>query len=286
VGWRRNSGVYINYIQDYNGPSSTGLIWSSAGLDVTTSGQAYCVSSNGTVIFGVSPKTGSGPTNYAYKATFNATFPGAATQLSTTQLPNLPGATESTVLVPEPAIATNFAVPYGCTPDGKYAVGSTFTSAKKAVFWDTSDASSANWTVIDLTAVAAAAGILGNFTNLSCAYSVGTRASGEMVVAGIGDWSEDGGVTTNTRAFVLSFTPSTAPTPTRVTSFSIAKGPGSNLTLNYSGGTGSRFVLLQSSNVAAPLSGWTRALTNTATPGSFTITPGSDPREFYRVKSE
>jgi autotransporter-associated beta strand protein len=84
---------------------------------------------------------------------------------------------------------------------------------------------------------------------------------------------------------VLTYTPAGGGA-TAVTSFSIASGPGSDLTLSYSGGSGSRFVLLQTNNVVAPVSGWTRVRTNTTTPGSFTITPGVDPLEFYRVKSE
>ncbi len=71
-----------------------------------------------------------------------------------------------------------------------------------------------------------------------------------------------------------------------VTQMSIGPGGGGNLTITYSGGSGSQFVLLQTNNVAAPLADWTRLQTNTATSGSFTITPGSDPAEFYRVKSE
>jgi len=61
---------------------------------------------------------------------------------------------------------------------------------------------------------------------------------------------------------------------------------GSDLTLSYSGGAGSQFVLLQTNNITAALTNWTRLKTNTASPGSFTITPGSDPQQFYRIKSE
>jgi autotransporter-associated beta strand protein len=71
-----------------------------------------------------------------------------------------------------------------------------------------------------------------------------------------------------------------------VTQMSIRPGSGGSFTINYSGGGGSQFVLLQTNKVAAPLINWTRLKTNTLSPGSFTITPGSDPAEFYRVKSE
>ena len=60
--------------------------------------------------------------------------------------------------------------------------------------------------------------------------------------------------------------------------------------INYTGGTysgfgGVRFVLLESTDVSALLSTWTRAQTNTATPGSFTIAP-SGTQKFYSIKSE
>jgi fibronectin-binding autotransporter adhesin len=77
-----------------------------------------------------------------------------------------------------------------------------------------------------------------------------------------------------------------AATATPVSSFSIAPGPGSSLTLSYAGGSGSRFVLLRTNNLAAPLSLWTRLQTNASSPGTFPIIPGADPQEFYRVKSE
>jgi fibronectin-binding autotransporter adhesin len=66
----------------------------------------------------------------------------------------------------------------------------------------------------------------------------------------------------------------------------IVPAGGGNLSINYSGGAGSKFVLLQSTNVAAALSSWTPLQTNTATPGSFSITPGAAPREFYSIQSQ
>jgi autotransporter-associated beta strand protein len=73
---------------------------------------------------------------------------------------------------------------------------------------------------------------------------------------------------------------------TPVTQMSIGPGAGGNLTISYSGGGGSQFVLLRTNNVAAPLINWTRLQTNTVSAGSFTITPGSDPAEFYSIESE
>ena len=53
----------------------------------------------------------------------------------------------------------------------------------------------------------------------------------------------------------------------------------------YTGGSGAQFVLLQSSDVNQPLSSWTRATTNSVTPGSFVISAGGT-RSFYRITSE
>ncbi|MCX6892679.1 MAG: hypothetical protein NTX51_14350 [Verrucomicrobia bacterium] len=58
------------------------------------------------------------------------------------------------------------------------------------------------------------------------------------------------------------------------------------MTLSYAGGTGSRFVLFQSTNVAATANLWIPVLTNASSPGSFIVTPGSNAQEFFRVKSE
>lgn len=59
-------------------------------------------------------------------------------------------------------------------------------------------------------------------------------------------------------------------------------------TLSYSGGAGSRFVLLRSGDISLPLSAWTRVATNTATPGSFTIPAVGTPPSpaFYSILSE
>ncbi|HOX56769.1 MAG TPA: hypothetical protein P5205_10365 [Candidatus Paceibacterota bacterium] len=56
-------------------------------------------------------------------------------------------------------------------------------------------------------------------------------------------------------------------------------------TISYTGGSGSQFVLLESTSLDAPLNTWTRAQTQTGTPGSFTITAG-ETKKFYSIKSE
>ena len=138
-------------------------LWNIYGLDGTTAGQALAVSADGTIIFGISPLVVGGATNnYGYKAVFNATYPGPATQLSTNQLPNFP----------DTAGSANLAIPYGCTADGKYAVGANYRGGiEKAVLWDTQRFQPGpNWTVIDLTDLAVASGASGIFARLARAY--------------------------------------------------------------------------------------------------------------------
>jgi hypothetical protein len=60
----------------------------------------------------------------------------------------------------------------------------------------------------------------------------------------------------------------------------------SGTSVAYTGGGGSQFVLLSSTNVAAAVNTWTRSATNTVTPGSFTIPPLTNSQTYYRVKSE
>ena len=58
-------------------------------------------------------------------------------------------------------------------------------------------------------------------------------------------------------------------------------------TLTYVGGAGAKFILLKSGAADAPMSTWTYpGQTNTVTPGTFTIPVGTEPKAFYRIKSE
>jgi len=80
----------------------------------------------------------------------------------------------------------------------------------------------------------------------------------------------------------LSFTGTLALPPASVSITRIA-----GTTINYNGGAGAQFVLLSSSSAGAPLTGWTRVQTNSATPGTFTIPAvGSSAQTFYSIKSE
>jgi autotransporter-associated beta strand protein len=56
--------------------------------------------------------------------------------------------------------------------------------------------------------------------------------------------------------------------------------------ISYSGGSGSQFVLLQSTNVTALLNTWQRVATNNTGSGAFSISVGSQPAVFYSIKSE
>ena len=106
--------------------------------------------------------------------------------------------------------AANLAVPYGCTADGKYAVGMNYRGTEKAVLWDTRDASATNWTVTDLTDVAVGGGTMNIFSRLTRAYSVGTNGAGDLVIAGVG---VDTNNPTRTRAFVMAVALTNPPAP-------------------------------------------------------------------------
>ncbi len=194
VGWRGSPRG--NYVLDWRGTGAPAA-WIFGALDGTTNGEPFAVSADGTTIFGQSPVLGGRPGNWGYKAVFGPTMPGPAAQLSLHELPSFPNTSGT---------SGNAATPYGCTPDGLYAVGTSYRGAETAVLWDTSDPDPVKWTVLDLMQYAAAEDIGGTFTRLSRAYSVGVSATGDLVITGIGI---SGGVT---RAFLM-----TVPTPMRGT---------------------------------------------------------------------
>ena len=272
VGWRQNSGAFISYAADLQGAGATA--WSSAGLDGTTAGQAYSVSADGTVIFGLSPQAGgSAATNYGYKAVFNATFPGPATQLSIGQLPNFPDA----------AGAANLAVPYGCTADGKYAAGMNYRGLEKAVLWDTHDPSPTHWTVTDLTDLAVAGGNMNIFSRLTRAYSVGTNSAGSLVIAGVG---LDTNSPARSRAFVMTVATSNAP---------VMVGPRVTITGSYPAGFLFSFPTVASPSMtyyleyATNLVGTMTWNTIASAPGTGAVASLTDPnpsnqQRYYRIR--
>ena len=193
VGYRNSTRAH--YVLDWTG-KGTPTNWSFNGLNGTTAGAAYAISTNGTAIFGQSPVSGGRPGNWGYKAAVSSASPGVFQSI--TELPSFP----ETV-----GTAGSASLPYGCTGDGKYAVGMSYRGTEKAVLWDTHDASATNWTVVDLTDLALAKGALGIFSRLARAYSVGTNGTGNLVVAGMG---LDTNSPANTRAFLMTVGPLSA----------------------------------------------------------------------------
>jgi len=273
VGWRQNSGAYINYVADWQGVT-TPAIWSPNGLDGTPVGQACAVSADGTIIFGLSPQVGgTAATNYGYKAVFNTSFPGTATQLSIGQLPNFPDTAGSAYL----------AIPYGCTADGQYAVGMNYRGTEKAVLWDTREANATNWTITDLTDLALASGDLGVFSRLTRAYSVGVNGAGDLVIVGAG---LDTNGPPRTRAFLMAIDPLNTPAVPR---------PTVTISGSYPAGFTFSFPTVASPSVMYYLE-YTTNLTGAMTWNTIASTPGtgtlaslpdtnpSGQRRFYRIR--
>jgi uncharacterized protein YraI len=272
VGWRITSGVKKNYVLDWNG-TGTPTPWYFNGLDGTMKGEAFSISMNSTtndsIIFGQSP-TATDSNSHGYKATFSG-----STETSIYRLPNFP----------DTAGSASLAVPYGCTADGKYAVGMNYRGAEKAVLWDTHDASATNWTVTDLTDVATAGGKLDIFSRLTRAYSVGTNAAGALVVTGVG---LDTNSPARTRAFVITVAPLIA---------QVVPRPTVTISGSYAGGFTFSFPTVASASVmyyleyTTNLSGaitWT-AIGSTPGTGAIASLPDSNPsgsQRCYRIRVE
>jgi hypothetical protein len=271
-----------NYVWDWTG-TGTVVEWQFNGLAGVTDGEAFAISADGQTVFGRSPSSDSfnRPGTWPYKATFDTTMPGAATQLSVNELPSFP----------DTAGSDSLGVPYGCTADGKYAVGFSYRYMERAVLWDASDPNPAKWTVLDLTDFATAQGILGNFTLLNRAYNVGENAGGNIVITGIG--GDAGGFT---RAFVLTVpkplsaysvwpaTLSISNTPTKYTFRfnSIASSPNDPAPLtNY-------FEYTPALSNAPDLSTWTALVATQCVQGLTTLVDPNPPDQtrFYRIRTQ
>ncbi|HRT55146.1 MAG TPA: immunoglobulin domain-containing protein [Candidatus Paceibacterota bacterium] len=184
VGYRQVTGnPRKNYVMDY--PNSSGTAWFFNGLNGTTDGQAFCISLDGNAIFGHSPMTVGGVAMYGYKAVVTSAMNSLQ---SVNPLPEFSDTGGS----------TSRAIPYGCTADGRYAVGMNYRGQEKAVLWDTGSADPALWTIVDLTDLAVANGVPDIFTRLGRAYSVGTNEVGDPVITGVGT---EGSVS---RAFLMT----------------------------------------------------------------------------------
>lgn len=266
VGYRNDAtGARNNYAIEWNGTGTAGN-WFFNGLDGTTKGEAFCISADGTNVFGRSLKPGGGGTNFGYLAVLNG--PGSVQSIR--ELPNFPDSTGS----------TNLVAPYGCTADGKFAAGMNYRGAERAVLWDVSDPDATRWTVLDLTDVATANAALGTFTRLARAYSVGTNAAGDFVIAGIG---ADGA---NTRAFVMTLTPPLARwahPPTMTVSGSAVSG----LTFNFQSlaNAGIQYHLERATNLSPPAS-WTTIASAAGTGARLNLSDPDPPgaQHFYRIR--
>ena len=177
VGWRGTANSQANkrnYMLTY--PSSSAFF---NGLKGTDSGEPHSVSADGNTVFGRSSTLTDANNYYAFKTTFSG-GPGGTngtTQGAVTPLPEF-GDTAGSV---------TRAVPYTCTADGLYGAGMNYRGQERAVIWDTSNADTNLWTVLDLTDLAKANGFIGDFTlNLRRVYGVATNAAGDLVATGIG----------------------------------------------------------------------------------------------------
>jgi hypothetical protein len=256
---------------DWTG-TGTPTTWSFNGLNGSAAGEAFAISGNGTIIFGQSPVAGGRPGSWAYKAIVTSASPGVLQSVQ--ELPNFPETVGS---------AGSAAVPYGCTADGRFAVGMSYRGLEKAVLWDTQDVSATHWAVVDLTDLALAKGAMGMFSRLVRAYSVGTNVAGELVVAGVG---LDTNSPANPRGFVATLAASNAagPAQPRVTisapypaqyMFSFPTLPDADVT-----------YYLEYATHLAPTAVWTPIA---SCPGSGTIANlfdlnPSGQRRFYRIR--
>ncbi len=263
VGQRRVSNVRNNYVIEYPPNDATAFYFN--GLAGDGSGEAFSVSADGNTVFGRSPNTVGGLDLYGYKVV----NPGGSQTL--TALPEFPDTGGS----------TSRCVPYGCTPDGRYASGMNFRGTEKAVLWDTGDPNPANWTVTDLTDQATAEGILGGFTRLSRGYSVGTNSAGYPVITGIGAYFD--GVATYTRGYVMVVSPAT-PSVTKPLITSITGAGTGNVTVNYTNTlTGTNYTLQYNTNLNSAT--WTTVGSQAAggTSDSQTDASANTDQRYYRV---
>jgi hypothetical protein len=278
VGFRRNLNVTGDavYIGDWNG-LGTPTMWQFTTLDGSVGGQAFSVSADGTIIFGFSPVSDpfTRPGNWPFKAVVGAATPAGGSTTNGISVNELP-------TCPDNGGSTSQGIPYGCTADGKYAVGMSYRGTEKATLWDTSDPDPTKWKLTDLTDLASANGMLDIFTRLYRAYSVGTNGAGDPVITGVG-------VETNlaTRAFVMTVPKSIAavgfwlPPKPRLT----ISGSFGSYTLSYPSTLGTTNYVEYTTNIS-PVSTWTTISTDVGTGTTIYVydTSPAEPQRFYRVR--
>jgi len=277
------AGGVLNFVIEYpppvmppNGqPPIMTNVWPFTGLDGTLEGAAWAITPDGNTIFGHSPISDGGP-RYGYKVLATADVESA---YGIARLPDFAD------VVRNPG--TTWAVtPFGCSTDGRYAVGVCYRGAamgERAVLWDTGDADTNNWTALDLTDYATSEGIMGSFTKLERAYSVGVNADGHPVVTGYGRYTD--GTETRNRAFVLVVTPVVVP-PVRPQITSITGGGTSSVTVYYTNTVPTKLYTLQyCTNLSATPTWYSVGSGKTATGNqdSQTDSPVTSEPRFYRV---
>ncbi len=269
VGYKGSSRTH--FVVDWTG-TGTPTTWSFNGLNGTTAGAAYAISTDGTLIFGQSPVSGGRSGSWPYRAVVTSASPGALQ--STNELPGFADTVGTT---------GSAGVPYGCTADGKYAVGMSYRGVEQAVLWNLSDANPTNWTVTDLTHLAVAGGKLNIFSRLARACSVGTNAAGNLVIAGMG---LDTNSPARTRAFVMTVAALQAPVVPRPTvTLSGSYPAGFTFSFPTVANPSLMYYLEYTTNLTPPLD-WTTII---STPGTGTIASLPDPnppdsQRFYRVR--
>jgi hypothetical protein len=269
VGFRGSPKT--NYALDWTG-TGTATTWSFNGLDGSSSGEAFAITTNGTIIFGQSPVSGGRAGSWPYRAVVSSAVPGVLQSVS--ELPSFPDTVGT---------SGSAGVPYGCTVDGKYAVGTSYRGMERAVLWNLSDTNTANWMITDLTDLASARGKLGVFSRLARAYSVASNGTGALVVVGTG---VDTNGTGNNRAFVMTLAPvngGVVPRPT--VTVSGAYPAGFTFTFPTVASVALTYYLEYATNLFSTAA-WTPVA---STPGTGSKASLSDPnpygtQRFYRVR--
>lgn len=178
--------------------------------------------------------------------------------------------------------SSSLAVPYGCSADGRYAVGMNYRGQEKAVLWDTDGTDTNNWTIVDLTDLATSEGILGYFTRLYRAYSVGVDGAGNPVITGVGYYDDGGGAFVRAFVIVVGNVATPAPQP-RITHISGA-GTGSVI-VNYTNTVaGTNYTLQYNTNLST--TNWFTVGTQAAGGTSDSQTDGSasGTQRYYRIQ--
>lgn len=286
VGWRGpNTAARRLYVLQWSG-LGTPYNWFFTGLDDTDTGQAFSVSADGTKVFGISHSTEDfGAAFWGFKAYLTNGLPPSTD-------PNNPDAvarqTETPSFIhklpdyPDTVTTGNRTVPYGCSADGRYAVGMNNRGGdEKAVLWDTGDPNPNNWTIQDLTELASSNNVLGFFTRLARGYSIGVKPNGDLVIVGVGVYDDGSGATT--RGFVMIIGSGVTPVQQPVITSISGVGSGS-VTVNYSNTiAGKDYVLQYATNMGAPA--WVNVSTNTASgpTASQTDNTATGNQRYYRV---